>query len=363
MKIKARSSRPSLRSTGWAFVIIGILVQLAAFNTGQNLFYLIAGAFGSFVGLSYFLARRSTRGLTVLRRAPEKAERGVPFATEVRIENSRLLLPAIALRIESAGSSAQGIGFLQKIPAGKAGIVRSPVCLAKRGVHRLGPVRLSSGFPFGLFVAETKFPDESTVLVYPRVRPIRDRVLKQMEGTGEYTHLRRGEGDDFFCLREYVPGDDPRRIVWRLSARTGKILVRELEPKTSRYINIVFDTKCQASDGDAPHEDPAEIFEDVVDVVASLAIAFLNKQYSVSLTTPEEVVDLGMGEKHGEKILRMLASVEPMDPDEDAKDTPLVAREVRGAANVYVSADPTRWGASSGARGGRVVNPREVASV
>ena len=43
-------------------------------------------------------------------------------------------------------------------------------------------------------------------------------------------------------MREYKPGDDLRRIVWRASARTGKFLVREAEQGITDKITIILDT-------------------------------------------------------------------------------------------------------------------------
>ena len=43
-------------------------------------------------------------------------------------------------------------------------------------------------------------------------------------------------------MREYAPGDDLRRIVWRAQARTGKLMVREAEQGITDHITIILDT-------------------------------------------------------------------------------------------------------------------------
>ena len=57
-----------------------------------------------------------------------------------------------------------------------------------------------------------------------------------MYGGGETPRLARGESDEYFCMRDYFPGDDLRRIAWKTSARLRKLVVREMEPSTSRNV-------------------------------------------------------------------------------------------------------------------------------
>ena len=58
-------------------------------------------------------------------------------------------------------------------------------------------------------------------------------------------------------MRDYVPGDDPRRIVWRATARTldpvsgtGRYLVRESEQGITDRVLLLIDTdRAQHSPG------------------------------------------------------------------------------------------------------------------
>ena len=49
-------------------------------------------------------------------------------------------------------------------------------------------------------------------------------------------------GLEFYGMRDYQPGDDLRRIVWRASARMGKLMVREAEQGITDHITIILDT-------------------------------------------------------------------------------------------------------------------------
>src|SRR5256885_15462607 len=74
-------------------------------------------------------------------------------------------------------------------------------------------------------------------------------------------------------MREYGPGDDLRRIVWRASARTGKVMVREAEQGITDHITILLDTDRGAHSRDG--EGLSESFETGVRAVASLGVRHL----------------------------------------------------------------------------------------
>ncbi len=60
--------------------------------------------------------------------------------------------------------------------------------------------------------------------------------------SGNRRSLYRGEGTDFADLREYIPGDDLRRIDWRASAKTrGNLIVKEFDLERNTDVMILLD--------------------------------------------------------------------------------------------------------------------------
>ncbi len=353
-KVHARYRR-RVRPSGYSFLIIAFLVQLAAWNTGTNLLYMIAGAVESFLLAGFLMGRFALRGLAPARSAPAAVHRGDSIPMTIRIENRRRFFPAVSLRVESSSGAGESGAYIGKIPARKAAIVRLGRTFSKRGVHPLPAVRIRSAFPLGLFEGTLVYNDGREVVVYPRIQAVRTAILEELNGTGETPRLRRGDGDEFFSLREYMPGDDVRKISWRVSARVGHLVIRELEPNTSRNVVIVLDSRF------APElPEFEEYFEDSVDLAASLALSYINKQYSVSVVTPDSRVDLGEGNGHAVKILDMLARIFPANPARHADDWFGQVEEARGIGYLVIAPDPGRWGRPCGKRGARVVNPGEV---
>jgi uncharacterized protein (DUF58 family) len=63
---------------------------------------------------------------------------------------------------------------------------------------------------------------------------------------------RRGGGPEYLGVREYRPGDSPRHVHWPSTARTGTIMVRELEEERSRRVAVLVDTLTDVGDVATP---------------------------------------------------------------------------------------------------------------
>ena len=61
-----------------------------------------------------------------------------------------------------------------------------------------------------------------------------------------------GPGPEYLGIREYRPGDSPRHVHWPSTARTGTVMVRELEEERSRRVAIVVDTLADVGDIGTP---------------------------------------------------------------------------------------------------------------
>ena len=97
---------------------------------------------------------------------------------------------------------------------------------ASRGVYTSGECAISSGAPFGVSVARRRMKIATQILVYPRIH---DVALPDDDGAGGFG-VRRTLRGEAAGVRDYRPGDPPRHVHWRASARTdGELLVREFE--------------------------------------------------------------------------------------------------------------------------------------
>ena len=112
---------------------------------------------------------------------------------------------------------------------------------AARGYHAFGPAVMRSGDLFGFGRREQVVSAEDHLLVYPRVVPLAQLGLPAADPFGD-RHTRQWLFEDplrTVGVREYVPGDSPRRIHWPATARTQQLQVKVFEPTTT-YQVVVF---------------------------------------------------------------------------------------------------------------------------
>lgn len=356
MKRRNRKTRRRLTRPGQVFVICALLALLASWNSGINLYYLIFGAIASFLVFSFVLSRRSLMKLEVSREAPYAVNRNEPFGVLVRVKNLRNFLPVASIRLEHATEPGKTIGYILAIPPARTAQVRSTQIFERRGLRKLPPLDLVTAFPFGLVEARRRVPAKTEVLVYPRVRAARTALIDQLRGTGELPKVAQGPGDEFFSLREYVPGDDLRYISWRASARTGTLYVKELEQQTSRFVIIAFDSRLNAS-----VENFSDRFEEAVELVASISVTLLNRQFRLAIVTPTHILNEGESSSHVLKVLDFLARIEPAPSDAPDPFMRAFEENARQAVSyLLISSDPAQWGTALIPGQPRVLDPREV---
>lgn len=116
-----------------------------------------------------------------------------------------------------------------------------------RGRYPLGPVALRITTPLDLvarLVIAAPPPDEA-IMVQPSLSNIRRFRLLAMQNRLSEAGIRalklRGEGTAFAGLRDYVPGDDPRLLDWKATARHGRLISREQTIERSQTVIALID--------------------------------------------------------------------------------------------------------------------------
>jgi uncharacterized protein (DUF58 family) len=152
----------------------------------------------------------------------------------------------------------------------------------RRGAYQVGPLVVRWGDPFGLTQREMVLQEPFELLVHPSIEPVQDRPLTRL---WEDPPIRPPVskpwpfGMEFYGMREYAPGDDIRRIVWRAFARTGRLLVRESEQGITDKITIILDQDRRYHSSGIV----SESFETAVKAAASLGIRHLREGYAVTI--------------------------------------------------------------------------------
>ena len=235
-----------MRRVNICWVLAGWLLAatLIALNRGIDFLWAMVVLLASTLLTAGWLPYWQVRRISIQRRVPESGACGVPLDLEYEITVTGRL-PCFGVELYDRAGDNQDL-----IPVAYFHVLRG------HSVHRLrwtpsvrGPrqfddVLVQSRFPLGLACATRKLPVSAhRMIVYPGLARLKQIPLDaSTEPHLEYlAGGRRGGRDEFFGMRHYVPGSDPRSMNWRATARTGQLVVREFERAPDRRLWIVLE--------------------------------------------------------------------------------------------------------------------------
>jgi uncharacterized protein (DUF58 family) len=104
------------------------------------------------------------------------------------------------------------------------------------------------------------------LLIFPEYRVLENCPLLDRRPATQPQFARLGQGAEFLGVREYRPGDSPRHVHWRTTARLGRLAVKEFADETQPGVTIVIDTRLSSVIGHADDN----TFERAIKVAATL---------------------------------------------------------------------------------------------
>ncbi len=156
----------------------------------------------------------------------------------------------------------------------------------RRGILRVGPVTAVRSDPLGLMRAERRWHHPRTVFVHPATVALpatSTGFVKDLEGTP--SSVLADADLSFHAIRDYAPGDPPRQVHWKSTAKTGALMVRQYEQTRRSRMLVVAATAA----GDTASE---EEFELVVAVGASLGLRGIRDGRDIDVVVGGELPDL-----------------------------------------------------------------------
>lgn len=205
---------------GLAFAAMLLAMLLGSLNYANNLGLALTFLLAALGLVTMHACHRNLAGLRIGGAGTEP-----PFAGQDAVFRLGLSNPSKVARLDIEAS--HDAGTLQSVsvpPLGDARLrLRMPT--RRRGRVSLERCEIATRYPFGLFRAWAVLHGPSHCLVYPRPASVAP-PSPPAPGSAAGGHDRRGE-DDFAGLKDYHPGDPPRRIAWKAHARGGGLLVKE----------------------------------------------------------------------------------------------------------------------------------------
>lgn len=225
--------------------------------SGAWAFFILAGITASMLVISSTMAPSDIeiRGKREL--SDDKAYEDGEIKVKLRIRNRGggtmfRVMDSIPEDAELSGESGR-IAYLGR---GKGMVLKYSVRFPLKGKYALGPVKIRCFDPMMFWVREYTIDIKDGIDVYvgtEDLKKVRLEPTKTRNWLGNIQSRRIGIGTEFYSIREYVSGDDVRKINWKGSARTDKLLVNEYEGENSGDAIIVLDAKEEYMAGTERH--------------------------------------------------------------------------------------------------------------
>ena len=333
-------SGPRLTKVGLWYVLITVVLTIAAANTGNNSLYLVIAAAVAVFVTSWWWSRRNVRGLELLVEVPEELYAGSPAEIRYRLRRGRAGATSDLLLVldgSRAGTLARrldgrperslwdrlravrwGRGPSSPAPEAEQSRVveasgRQDILFLQRGLHTVGRARALSIFPLGMFRWQVTFTGGRNVIVYPELF-LGVRIHSGASPKGwQLSGSRVGDSEDLHSLRAFRSGDDPRRIHWKQSARSDQLVFQQRSEDEVRRVSLLVDSYVPR-----PSDDIKSRFERLVSEAATASVEYLEQGYEVELFLREGHVGFGSGLWQRRRLLEALALLECQNSDSTA---------------------------------------------
>jgi uncharacterized protein (DUF58 family) len=338
---------------GIVYVLVTLVIGIAALNTGNNLLYIVVAAMLAAIVVSGYVSAVVLRYLELDIHLPEHVFAGRPVLGRIVLRNPRRVLPSFSIRVVSARKKRektakkwqwenttfafplnrpkekqwlrlpdrrlrrvtlispppgifQGMAYFPFVPAKSENTADLELKFDRRGLYSQDSFGLATRFPFAFLTKTRRVPLKREILVYPRIEPT-DEIFEILPLVrGEWESFVRGRGSDLYRIREYMPEDSARHVDWKATAKSGSLKVREFAREDERKLCIAFDNPEAGVITESA-------YEKAVDLAASLAWHFSTQDAEVSFLIPGRP---RTGDVH--EFLAWLAPVEPVSANVQA---------------------------------------------
>lgn len=265
----------------------GVAVWVAGRILGSTTLHMMAVGLVVLPFAAVALARWSRQRLRLRRRLGHtRVQPGQRVEVEIEVEN-RSSTPTSFLLLDDRLPAALGRSARLVIAAMGARDrqrVRYSLTPRRRGRFTLGPITVDLADPFALTRLRVEFDEREDLIVAPEIETLTggpDSPFGLASGLALARHVFR-TGDDFYTMRQFVEGDDLKRIHWPSVARSGHLMIRQDE-STRRSTAVLFVDTRDSAVGQAH----SPCFEKVVSAAASVGVLLLRYGFTLRLATTQ----------------------------------------------------------------------------
>ncbi len=233
---------------------------------------------------------------------PEVVVAGKASHFSAGVTNRKWYFPSIDLHVEVQGERVRcEPAYFPVVEKRRTRWSQGELIIPSRGIVEIKRVRAFSRFPFHFF--EKMLYVKTSAMVYVAPRPVPwewKTVFTGAEGVHERP-VKKDEGDDLLNIRPFVPGDNPRLIHWKLTARVGEEMMKVMgePPGATCYIRPFVEV-------------PEGLqLEQVLGKTLYMARKLIDEDWKVGLILGGEVLHPASGKGQLFQIMKMLAAFRP----------------------------------------------------
>ena len=222
--------------------------------------------------LSMVCAAIAARRVAVSFAAPESCKKGEQAPIDVKINGSRALIGASLVCQISVCNQLTGEKTSSTLAVNGSQKKNFSLAVSHCGSIALSTEKVFVQDWFGLVHFAAAACEPEYITVFPTLRPLQISMVESLTVTGEgdrWSSTRPGsDPSETFAIREYIPGDPIRQIHWKLSQKTGTLMVRELGLPVTEETLLLLETSCRT-------EPDADAMDEAMELVLSVSRALM----------------------------------------------------------------------------------------
>lgn len=247
---------------------------------------------------------------------------GRAYAVDVAVRLPRGRLPWVVLddRPPAGVEFVDGTQRYQgAVSAKEPAVISYRIRGSRLGLARFEGVRVRMADLQGYFCHEVFLREPVEVPVLPVIAETAltrraDKRFNLLPPPGVHRHRRPGTGSELLELRDYRPGDPPRRIAWKVSARRDTLITREYESEVPIRCTLFVDASSATRVGPAG----ASALTGLCEIAATVAESAIANRDLIGLAVCDDDGDAHLTPArtptHLVTILERLARVAPLQP-------------------------------------------------
>jgi len=274
--------------------------------------------------VSGVVANLVLQNLHVSLKTPESIHAGQTAVFLLTLHNMKRMFPSFGIRLkgrsETSGDTNQDsalsemtdfFGQEKEFPFVRAGERLSLTlncAFKRRGLYPVDGFEIRTTFPFGFFLRGRRITASGSIVIYPALSEAGALSSRYPQMQSLLERFVRGQGGGLYNIRNYAAGDNARFVHWKSTAKTSKIMVKDLAAEEDQAVNLVFSRYLPERTAQT-----TAAFEKGVSYVATLSHLLRDNGQRFTLTSGDFSVTVNGTPETYRALMESLATVHPTD--------------------------------------------------